>query len=155
MVSNNFLTETRKLISENPLITFLDFTYPLPDGGTETLYFSDNNEPIKQGSNVYNPFPFYIRLPKESSKGDAVGEVVISNATLELVEHLMTVRHGLKCRIFCAFANALDTAEIDIEMNVIDVDINKNAIVFKLRNQNFANEIFMKPFGQSDLSGGQ
>jgi hypothetical protein len=137
-------TETEKVF-----LVLLDITHPSLG---QPIRLVNNTENITVAPNVYTAFPFYVRMPDDQEEREPVAELVVSNATRELIDEVRALQDTLGVVLRVVLADSPATVEWGpIEMQVRAVTYNAESVVFQLGMQAFAEE----PFPYRSFTPGQ
>ena len=131
-------TETSKVF-----LVLLELSHP--DLGAP-VRLVNNTEDITSNGQVYTAFPFYARMPDDRDDREPVAELVVANATRELIDTVRTLQQALQARLSVILADTPSVIEwgpIDMEVKTVSYDA--NAVTFTLGMQAFAEEPFPYP----------
>lgn len=122
--------------SDDPFLTLLTISHPSFD----TVRMVNNAEDITSRSQVYQAFPFKIKLP--SDDGETLREVTIEfdNVSLEILNEIRTVTTYINVKIEMVLASIPDEVQISLEeLKIQSVSYDKQKVQARLFLDNFLN----------------
>lgn len=131
-------TETSKVF-----LVLLELTHP--QLGTP-VRLVNNTENVTSNGQVYTAFPFYARMPDDRDDREPVAELIVANATRELIDTIRTLQQAIQAKLSVVLAdtpNVIEWGPIDMEVRTVTYDA--ETITFSLGMQAFAEEPFPYP----------
>lgn len=103
----------------------------------------NNTEDVTSNGNVYTAFPFHARMPDDQEEREPVAELVVANATRELIDSVRSLQGKLDTVLSVVLAdspNVIEWGPVDMEVKVVNYDA--DSVTFQLGMQAFSEEPF-------------
>ncbi len=133
-LSNQLKAQIFAAQSDDPFLTLLTFTHP----DLTSIRLVNNQEDIVSRSNTYQAFPFKIAFPTDDGESLPEIQLVLDNASLDLIEPLRTITTPAFIELETVLASTPDVVEFEFtDLELKGIVYNNSTITASLALSDF------------------